>query len=48
MTSERVSDLLTEIVHTAKDRPEIVDTAQLVATARALRDLIVKMRAGSA
>lgn len=48
MTSERVSDLLTEIVHTAKDRPAIVDTAQLVATARALRDLIVKMRAGSA
>jgi aminopeptidase YwaD len=45
MTSERVSDLLSEIVHTPKDRPEIVDAGQLVAAASALRDLIVSMRA---
>jgi hypothetical protein len=39
LTSERVSDLLTTILHTPEDRPELVDSMKLVASAYALRDL---------
>lgn len=39
ITSERVMELETNIVHTAKDTPEIVDPARLAETALALREL---------
>jgi aminopeptidase YwaD len=40
LTSERVSELMSEFVHTPADRPEIVDPARLVGAALALRDLL--------
>jgi aminopeptidase YwaD len=43
ITSERVAELMTEIVHTPKDRPEIVNPALLVNTAFALRDLVGRL-----
>jgi aminopeptidase YwaD len=43
MTSERLTEIMTEIVHTARDRPEIVAADQLVDSARALRDLVQKL-----
>jgi aminopeptidase YwaD len=43
ITSERVVDLLNEIVHTPKDTPEIVDAVKLVKTAHALHALLLKL-----
>lgn len=43
MTSERLTEIMTEIVHTARDRPEIVAAEQLVDSACALRDLVRKL-----
>ncbi len=40
MTSECLTELMAEITHTPKDRPEIVDTGKLVMVALALRDLL--------
>lgn len=43
VTSERSSELLSTIVHTQQDRPELVDSAKLVAGADALHDLVVQL-----
>jgi len=43
ITSERATELLAEVIHTAKDSPEIVDTKKLVEAAVALRDLILRL-----
>ena len=40
-TSGRFTELWTEIAHTPKDTPEIVDTTKLVAVAIALRELLL-------
>ncbi len=40
ITSERSMEILTQIAHTAKDRPELVDPARLVNAALALRELL--------
>lgn len=42
ITSERLMELETTVVHTTKDTPEIVDPAKLVEVALALRDLLVQ------
>lgn len=43
ITSARALELVTGIIHTQEDRPEIVDGARLAVAAQALRDLIVRM-----
>lgn len=43
ITSELLVELMTEITHTPKDRPEMVDTAKLVHVAMALRDLLLHL-----
>jgi aminopeptidase YwaD len=43
ITSERFVEILSEIAHTPKDRPEIVDTVKLVTIALALRDVLVAL-----
>ena len=43
LTSERAIELLTTITHTPHDRPELIDSAKLVASAYALRDLVVQL-----
>ena len=43
ITSERFVELWTEIAHTPRDRPEIVDPTKLAATAGALRDLVLRL-----
>ena len=43
ITSELLLELMAEITHTPKDRPEIVDTAKLVSVALALRDLLLHL-----
>jgi len=43
ITSDRFDALWTEIAHTAKDRPEIVDPAKLVDIALALRHLLLHL-----
>lgn len=40
ITSEKLTELMAEITHTPKDRPEIVDTGKLAMVAVALRDLL--------
>jgi len=45
MTSEHVYALLNDIVHTPKDRPEIVKAAKLVHIASALHELLLKINA---
>jgi aminopeptidase YwaD len=40
ITSELLAELMAEITHTPKDRPEFVDTAKLVEVALALSDLL--------
>ena len=42
-TSENVMELLSSIVHTEKDVPAIIDAEKLVATAKALHELIVAL-----
>lgn len=44
ITSELVMELLTEICHTPKDRPEIVDPARLVTAVHALRELVTELQ----
>lgn len=41
ITSERLTELMAEITHTPRDRPEIVDTGRLIIVALALRDLLL-------
>ncbi len=43
ITSELLTELMTEITHTPKDRPEIVDTTKLVNVAFALWDLLLHL-----
>jgi aminopeptidase YwaD len=43
ITSELVMELMAEITHTPKDRPETVDAAKLVHVAMALRDLLLHL-----
>jgi aminopeptidase YwaD len=43
ITSEQAMQLLAEIVHTDRDRPDIVDPTKLVTTATALRDLVMRL-----
>jgi aminopeptidase YwaD len=42
-TSELVVELMSEITHTAKDTPDIIDPSKMVDTAHALRDLILQL-----
>jgi aminopeptidase YwaD len=48
ITSERLTELMAEITHTPKDRPEIVDCAKLVTVALALRALLLHLDQGVA
>jgi aminopeptidase YwaD len=41
LTSERVAELLKEVIHTSRDSPEIVDTGKLADVALALRELLL-------
>lgn len=43
ITSEQFTALWSEVAHTPRDRPEIVDLAQLVTIASALRDLLLRL-----
>jgi aminopeptidase YwaD len=43
ITSERMAALWAEVAHTARDRPELVDTAKLVEIAHALHDLLLQL-----
>jgi aminopeptidase YwaD len=43
ITSELLAELMAEITHTPKDRPETVDPAKLVTVAIALRDLLLDL-----
>jgi aminopeptidase YwaD len=43
VTEESFQELLAEITHSEKDRPDIVDPAKLVANASVLYDLIIEM-----
>lgn len=43
LTSERVVELMTTVVHTPQDRPELIDCTRLVEAAYALRELIVQL-----
>lgn len=43
LTSQQFSTLWSEVAHTAADRPEIVDPAQVVAVALAVRDVLSRM-----
>jgi aminopeptidase YwaD len=43
ITSERFTDIWTEIAHTDRDKPEIVDCRKLVEAALALRDLLLDL-----
>jgi aminopeptidase YwaD len=43
LTSERATQVLSEVVHTPRDRPEVVDVAKLAGVALALRDLLVAL-----
>ena len=42
-TSERLTEIMSEIIHTPRDTPDIVDPAKIVALASALRDLLLKL-----
>lgn len=44
ITSERFNYILTDLAHTPKDNPEIVDTEKLVKVAFALRDLLMELQ----
>ena len=48
LTSEQLAELMAEITHTPKDRPEIIDCSKLVAVALALRDLVLHLNAAVA
>jgi aminopeptidase YwaD len=46
ITSERFIQVLAEITHSPKDRPEMVDSARLVDVAQALHELLIDLGAG--
>jgi aminopeptidase YwaD len=46
ITTERFVEISTHITHTERDRPELVDAAQVVDVALALRDLVQGLAAG--
>lgn len=41
-TSEKIGELLAEIIHTDRDTPAVVDARKLIALAHALRDLLLQ------
>lgn len=43
LTSERAVELMTQVVHTAQDTPDLVDPARLAEAARALSDLVLQL-----
>jgi aminopeptidase YwaD len=43
LTSSRLLEIMTEIVHTPLDTPEVVDEARLATTAMALKDLLLDL-----
>jgi aminopeptidase YwaD len=43
VTSELVAELMAEITHTPKDRPELVDVSKLVKIAFAHKDLVLRL-----
>jgi aminopeptidase YwaD len=43
ITSEQLAELMAEITHTPKDKPEVVDANKLVMVAFALRDLLLHL-----
>ena len=43
ITSELLTELMAEITHTPKDRPEIVELAKLAKVALALRDVLLHL-----
>jgi len=43
VTSDRVEELVSTVVHTPRDTPELVDSAKLVRLARALRRLVASL-----
>lgn len=42
-TSEKMPELMATITHSARDTPEIIDTAKLVELAEALKELITAL-----
>lgn len=43
LTSERAGELMSEFIHTAKDRPEIVDPAKVARAAATLHSLLLRL-----
>ena len=43
MTSAHMAEVLTHVVHTARDRPEVVDVDKLVGAALGIRDVLLKL-----
>ncbi|MFN2241712.1 MAG: hypothetical protein ACK2U2_05455, partial [Anaerolineae bacterium] len=43
LTSEQLLELMTQVTHTMRDRPEIVDCDKLAAVATALRGLLLEL-----
>ena len=43
LTSDNLGELLSEIVHTEKDKPEIIECSKLAEIAESLYDLILKV-----
>ena len=43
LTSENFMQILTEVAHTPKDRPDLVDSGKLEEVANALRDLLIEI-----
>lgn len=46
LTSERVFELMASVIHTAEDRPELVDPARLARAAQALSGLVTRLGDG--
>jgi aminopeptidase YwaD len=46
ITSDRFMELSTDITHTAKDHPDLVDLTKLAKIALALRDLLLDLDGG--
>ena len=44
LTSENFMQILTEVAHTPKDRPDLVDCGKLEEVANALRDLLIEIK----
>jgi aminopeptidase YwaD len=45
LTSEHLSEIMADVIHTPKDRPEILEPERLAVTARAVRDVIRALEA---